>query len=41
MGVWISVDSWGDGRDTAAAVGDGDADAKGFLEDSPKIWKFL
>ena len=33
----VGVDGGGDGGDAGAAVGDGDADAEGFLDDGPEV----
>ena len=33
----VDVDGGRDGGDAGAAVGDGDADAEGFLDDGPEV----
>ena len=38
---WVGVDGWGEGGDAGASVGDGDADAEGFLDDGPEVWLLL
>ena len=37
----VRVDGRRDGRDARAAVGDGDADAEGFLQDGPQVGQLL